>query len=1806
MEERIEQPEVNDETQRTEKKKKKKKKKKTANFPIENEPPCENLNDKTINQNSSTLPSFSDENLTHLSGCKDETVSMEIGRSGDHESRDTQTIIDVQASEETTTACKNSSMLASRSDENSTHMSGCDNKTTSTEIERSRNHELRDTQTDIDVQDSKEISTACKDSVLDNHTTGDSPIPDLSMDIPEEESLVPSAKALSVALQGAAFLSSAVDCHSAPLAMDGTDALTKSSSEQHRAYVPAKANIDTMSGRIVSYSGVTESKLTHYVYANDPNDEDISEFNISSSAANIDKIVEEGSTEAQRCDIFTEENSQQSVGNDRQTSYEDEDNSNKRDLDLTHLDFSASKTSKPGFVISADSEERDLSAPEDSTHSIVTESEEKVSENVLDVHRCRKATNLSIYMINNSDVNVDESPSLKKDKNRLEEQNQRQNDEEQNDHSGKINHFIQFECLDLEKGTNVEKTSNEIRENTERLASGKTTVHASSLTDSKPFMPKVDKVVEAERDFGEASENETEREIDNTERLASSKTTLQASSLTDSKPVMLKGDEVVECDFGEAKKNENEWLRRVKSESVENVEVTRSVSQGHIRSKETHSQRESQERSGDTCLKRSAVKNERATMEDVISHSVAVSSLALKIAEQVERECINEVDVTQAQSVIDKTHLQSEKKVGTSDAVLEQSTMRHEKTIVEQMTTYTETVSRLGLNAVKPPKSDNENVKLSTCLLHAKCQAMEYGAVVEEIEPSSCLRPGDNFDGEDKSSLELEKATKQRLSESHQQSEKPETLEASPSDNSGDANKIMDPSSYIKIETESSRFAHICAEEDHPFCLSEEPNSLSVCLDGTSESEVQGISNQVSNSVNILQNTLERSSVGAPQVVTTATNNLDILAEENKLFDFVAPELVPIKSVNSTKSHFSIEAVSTETGKASNSGKVVFQGEDISTSGDSFSGCEKGKEFLHNCGNDCVKQCVEHHLSISLHEQSGNVKKLPEDQQLGTSQTVDDKTKFSGVEVTDAYSDAKKDKLKTKSDTLSCEGRPKDLDMLEDKRDVIKSLERETECIIGNLVNVPDKENDKKTKSGIDSFKPEANSNSKELSVESIIKSEDKDISFNKGADGGRGRMKTEEQSKVGKDNSLQNTIVETKGSVGIDEREEGEISSEEEDTSEAQKHKTEKRDTLEAPKPEREKGSLHVEKPKKEREEGELSSSDSDAEGLVETSQGRLGGARSKVVDDKTVLMKAKGLFPVRRHSSSVGHLTSSKKRSRLPESASSKRRASSSALQTTVLRTKLSEVRRKRISVKSKTEGVRETKSDGVRSGLRPVEINGKNPAKPAKLGNEKVPCPGKHVQSSTKGGHEIISKNIKLQQAAHVTKTEARKLYRDSRSSKEDKHTGKQSRREKTGHTPQSSKKATGKPNGSSQRDKKINTKSPRKHKIEDHSGVNQRDEHKTVRNLAAIRVSNSKKLPKPSQCVAPHKTEVNGNKSKGKMDTVAAEKKDDRQSKATKMSKDTHATSQSTAKTSVCSESNTENSSPVVKKAAMKKRTTMKLLRGKETAQPASSSVEKPVKPYLENKTTRKKAKLQPHPQTIGNKTATGSKQGSSGLISPRGKTQRKPETPCKVKIGTKSVGTATVGKVEHNDDSKSTLAKTAAKVSPRVAPRKVLKKSPANAASRAKAKPRNGNETRLENPRKRNRSVDGTDTKQSKRLRLDERNDSSSKVPLASSTIEKPKSSMKISMCNSNRENQPPCSRISLSGNEIDPVCGEKLKNTEEHKSLGDSKQTFDENADSIQTKPILIGRNKCLVFKRRHVNQLFVRGDNVVMVAYAK
>ena len=67
------------------------------------------------------------------------------------------------------------------------------------------------------------------------------------------------------------------------------------------------------------------------------------------------------------------------------------------------------------------------------------------------------------------------------------------------------------------------------------------------------------------------------------------------------------------------------------------------------------------------------------------------------------------------------------------------------------------------------------------------------------------------------------------------------------------------------------------------------------------------------------------------------------------------------------------------------------------------------------------------------------------------------------------------------------------------------------------------------------------------------------------------------------------------------------------------------------------------------------------------------------------------------------------------------------------------------------------------------------------------------------------------------------------------------------------------------------------------------------------------------------------------------------------------------------------------------------------------------------------------------------------------------------------------------------------------------------------------------------------------------------------------------------------------------------VCEQNESHRVEHDSAaGNPRDKTPAVVESGQPRRILIGRDKRLVFKRRHVNQLFIRGDNVVLIAYAK
>ena len=1859
LEERIEQDEVSEESLGTKKKKKKKIKIK-ANLPVENEPPCKSLDVKVAGKDSFMLTPSNEvvNSPTRASRCE-EMDSMDVNGSGDHESPDAQSIFYSQSGKEGMAVCKKEESVGL-------------------------------------------VGTTCKDSALVVcHTVEDHSVSDLSMDIPEDESLVPSAKALSTALQAATFPVSYTGDDSF-LKTNENDSRGKYSPEQFEGNVDAKGSIGATLERDASNFGATKPESVNVECVNDHIDEDISECNISSVAANVEIVDEEETRETQGYDIAEET----TIDNEGVLSYKDGDNSDKTCWNLRDLNFSSPKISEPDFVVSVDTLEREFSLSVGSTHLLVT-GEEKTFRDALNVERCSKTTGLSMNMNDNSGVAVDDIRPLNQDNDlRLEEehgqgrnnweqndhygsniddsapldggielrlweeQSQERNDGEQNDHSGSnIDDCVPLdesnvirlkeehgqERNDWEQdgysGSNIIDSvpldeGNVIRlkeeHDQERNEWEQNDHSGSNIGDSVPLDAGIDVRRKEEQtqlrndgdqndhsgsnnsyplihfeclkfEGGENIEQTSKDCGENNDSSASSsgKTTVQGSSLFDSKPVVPKADEIVgaKCDLGEEEESENGRTRhvRVKSECTKNVLITRTV--------------------------------------------------------------------TQAKTVNSETHLQHETKEEGWGVSLEHGTARNERAAVEQITSHAGIVPQLVLNATEPLKGDNENIAhlISRCgniqrletahssfdALIANDEAMEQKFVeMPASEHFHYSRGNEGLSDEEKGLFELQETTQHFTpSEDRQLSESCLKMEVYPVDSSGDANRTIDPTSNPDMATDSSSFPLFCAKEDRPFCSDEEVkiNDSSVPLDGTAKSDAQGrLSETVTNGVNkgadVSQDALKLSTVVTPQASTTATNNFDILAGEEKLSDFAVastPANVPNESVKGSESQSRENGtVSIDiqcSGLVSSSGKVHSKGEEVCVSGHSFSSCQGERECQHICHKESEELNVEHNANVN--EPSRNVTELPADHLLRTSNTVQGERQFGEVEVTSEFSDPKDNggsekpdgrhtahELKQSSDSLLCEDSTKGFDTLGDKTDTIASSDNKSEPLISNLVNLPEKDNDVTNELGTsDSILKGKNSDLAELTVDSVIKTEDKNMPFNKGAEIACVSIKREEETKEEKADPLRNTVDKSRECVGEGDKEEGEINSEEEQDN-----------------------TPEVEKPKKEeKEEGELSSSDSDAEALAETWYAKQGDAASfsKVVEDKDVLKRReKEIFPTRRHSSSEVHHTLSKERSQLTESSSNKRRSSSSSLRNTDLRTKLREFRKKRISLTSQTVG--ETKIDRLGSGSRSVEKAMKK-NEPAEKRSDKPSVrkghsQGKDVRGGTKDKHAAQPKNIKQQTTSQVERRRTLKHPRESGSSKNGEHGSSQSVHGKAGRSLLSVSSTTVKTNDFSQGDEKVKKKSPRSLEIKNRPGKRQCDVKKSMKKATPICETGGNKLPKSSHTAVLHETKMEGNESKTKLNTAGVQTKDNRRSETEKMTRNSPAASRLEAKTSIRSKTNlntsavqkeenrksetkqttnvslpaprleakksipsnskTGDSSPAIKKISLQNKTTGKVTpRSREKTKLVNkSSTDTFLKPHSASDTSKKKGKVLSNLPTSGKKTDNGIKHSSSTLLSPQGKAQSKPQKLSNVKDGTKPVSASTFSKDEHSDKSRPKRAKTAVKASPRMATKKVLKKSPANVASKAKTRPQRGNEARPGNPRKRSRSEDSTEARQGKRLRLKEGSDSASKLPTGSSATKVPKIPVRTNEGKSNRENQPPSSTLKVPENKMVPVRDEKLESTDEHMCMQDDSKKQSSEIDSVQAKPILIGRNKCLVFKRRHVNQLFVRGDNVVMVAYAK
>ena len=1000
-------------------------------------------------------------------------------------------------------------------------------------------------------------------------------------------------------------------------------------------------------------------------------------------------------------------------------------------------------------------------------------------------------------------------------------------------------------------------------------------------------------------------------------------------------------------------------------------------------------------------------------------------------------------------------------------------------------------------------------------------------------------------------------------------------------------------------KTDSSCEALTFSGENPPFRSEEGVVSSLICVDDTSEIEGEPTLDSAASRTSVASDQLKNSPDGALKIPMTVTNNVDMRDEENRLFDFEAPEVVNYvpdeNEINLERQHKEAEAVLIDVESAalmSNSDEILSQGGSLRSGVDCFVSSSKG---LYRGGSDCDQTTVENSSGLYIIEPRRNVDELPDDRKSEILQPAQSEPSCGDVKVATLYSDTI-EAFDMSVNLGMTQGRNSlrtmAFDASGDRDSVTVSPEGSMESAFNNPLKVPGKENNAKNEPFSEFFKSHTNS--------SQMKTEDDYPSLG-GTSGDCPKVTVAEDTKLQSDEPLQNTVFVTKDNASEVEKEKGEISSDEVDMSEAKSRetadkktldvqKTRSEDNVETPK-DKSKKTLETEKLKEEeKEEGELSSSDSDADGFVKIADTRKGGpstSKSKLFDDRTVATAVdKQLHPARRHSSGEGHHTLTMERSRLLASLGGKRRGSSSAIANADLRTRLSEIRCQRTSSVN-------AKSGAPRFEESVKECGGRE--RRSKKVKEKGPHRGEKGKSKVKGGRNVEIKDSRLKTR------EAQNNSTKTGSVKEDNHLGGLSKKDQLRQTPQSSEKAPKTSQGSSPCNKNNKTESTGGNKAERHPG--------NVQRTAAE--SDGKNPLKTSQPGSRRKTKGTRKTSTRSEDSAAVVTKDVKKDSTGRHTPKSHPNMakkstiknalettqpESCPKTTTC-ELNALSNSSDTKKTGLKGKTGGRTLRSSGTPKSASgSSVERPSKRHSMNKATLKEQPtLEGHPMSTGKGTVEGCRQDDRSC-GRQAKSESKKLSNVK---GEKRLAATdgNVSKVEYNEKGEL----QSVKVPSRTVPRKVSNKCLVNVTSKVKANPQRGKETGTQNPRKRCRSVDSTETKHGKKMRIDGVKDSLPKPSTVSSTHKLPKESKGIADCTRNSVNVPPYSEINVEGSRKVPADMENFKQTVEHKYEGDSKAD-----DSIQVKTISIGRNKCLVFKRRHVNQLFVRGDNVVMVAYAK
>lgn len=1462
-------------------------------------------------------------------------------------------------------------------------------------------------------------------------------VSDHSMDTSDAESSMPSAKALSVALQTAIL--PFVHGESSPLTEDKTNDAVKCNPKQRKDTGDSNANNElvlddsdsrTMEPESVDLIGTSHSKGI---------------IGTNASVSDVHLLDWEVTTQTQQCD-FEEQNKQgANDGNtlSRQTDGEDNDiihavrNSNI-------LCVSPCITKEQHFVISVDAHESGVAVLEDDFISVDT-------NNPVNTKLEHEEAGFSENVRENNVIFVDGRRLVNEnnDIRHKEQQKQLRNGGEHNEHderSVETNNdspLIALECFELGK---IESCLND------------------QSRDNDEYVP---------------CPKEVEKGVCDTS-LSGEEGIHGVSSLFDGEAVFIKSNESfgIKCSTDEVEKYEGSSHLKVKSEhNVYDIEL-----------------------SGNLAL-----------------HVCGMTQL-------------------QSERVKNAVHMET----GNVDVA---KSVRNDPSTTKQVPTQIETVSQLPLKTVEPLKVQTENYDRpgndceDTATFEIIQSVTHEGTELEECEPSSSTKVDDGS-AETTSSFNLQGND---VSRSLQQLEAYPTLCANAE---ATCSKTIEMhfqsfSSCMELQTDSSSNSFISNIQDYRLWSNKGTNDAPMALDVAIES-YSTLTGGVDDG-DISQGLREHEVGGTRQL----PSKHEILSEEEKRLDLTSATLENSVFGKHLKDS---DSLSRENGAVSsgkqcsalelNSDNVLSKEEEV--------GLQTHLPSSNRVENDVSKEFGRYDKQLE---------QLSEKQQTSTSESKQNVTQLSEAGVSRVYSAQTKDDkpddgelIKSQDSQCSSSSSHKSsaetFASLDSERDSNTSL-----CVVVNLLQSGNDVKDVSRTIGL-------NFSSEHPATKSSVKSEGEDFPEKNGAEATCDNVTAQEPTNVDLRVPMTNKTDESKRKED-DEKEEGEITSDEDDTSGTTKHVN------------------------KEREEGELSSSDSEVEASPQEKHGEANVPRSELGQNKSVFIrKGKELYPPRRHSLSEVPLRVSEQRSKVPENSISNRTACLPYFKKTDLRTKLSEARKTRSSLKGSPTFISgETRSDRPRE--TPVEKRVKR--------NSTVENPrqGKSVRDTTKTGNKAIVKSSRLQRASHGKRRETGQ--RSSGASNETKPGGSQ-RRDQTAESSLKFVKEKGeKCDNSLQRDDvKAKNASPitSGQKMRDRCDTAQVNPNKTCKDSTVSREAQGNRNTRKSRSDQGNVTKVKGKESIINLDT--SQKARDCKGGNRKTTKNSRVVSRPKVKPNACPQ-DSQKEPLLVKKEKMRISTTAKLSLNEPDKH---RKVESSQRPHSDNETTVKKACT--HSES-DNKKCQGGEKTNSTLLSSEGKAKNRPEKPSKATGERKTMGI----KNNHTDKSKSKRVKTPVKASPRITPRKVLKKLPSNVTCKAKVQARHGERDKAGNTRKRSRAIDTTELRQAKKLRLEEGNDCSSKSPVDVSTIEKLQPSTKRGEYN-NRENQPPSFKLEQ---EVIPPGGEKFKTANEEMRMDDPKTS---SYNGTLSKTLLIGGNKRLVFKQRHVNQLFIRGDNVVMVAYAK